>query len=74
MKAREALGQRLALDGDRIAHLEGGIEVGAGAPDFAVGHEAAPNFAAVDQRAVVTDRDIGDAELLLHHRSLAAVG
>jgi hypothetical protein len=34
---------------------DGRVLVGAGAPDFAVGHEVAPDLAAVDGRAVVAD-------------------
>ena len=71
MQSVGTLGQGLALDGHRIRELDGRIFVGAGTPHLAVGHEAAPHFALIDQRAVIVEGDIGNSNSLRYHGMLA---
>ena len=63
--------QRLAFNRDRIAEGDGRVLVGAGAPDLAIRHKSAPNLAAVGQRAMIVDGDVGNADALRHDGVLA---
>ena len=56
--------QRFAFDGDGIAERDGRVYICARAPDLPVRNQIAPNLAVVHQRAMIGDRDVGDADAL----------
>src|ERR1700746_3626272 len=64
MQTVNALGQRLAFHIHRIGEFDGRVFICAGTPDLAVRHKTAPDFSAFDQRAVVINGDISDADSL----------
>ncbi len=66
--------ERLAFNEHGIAERDGGVDIRAGAPDLAVRHQAVPYFAIVDERAVIVDGDVGDADSLRDFRALARQG
>src|ERR1700676_1574632 len=57
-------GERLAFDGDIIGERDGGVFVGPGAPDLAVGNDFTEDFAADDEGGVIGDGDVGEADAL----------
>ena len=63
--------ERLTFDGDRIGEGDCGILIRSRAPYLAVGYELAPDLAAIDQRPVIVDGDIGEADALGDHGMLA---
>ncbi len=70
VEAVSAFGQRLALDGHWIHKLNGRVLIRSGAPDLAVRHDSAPDFALVHHRTVVVDGDVGDPNPLGDDRML----
>ncbi len=71
MQAIGTLVERLAFDRDRIGERDRGVFVGSGAPDLSIRHNLAPDLAAIDQRPVVVDCDVGNADALCDHGMLA---
>src|ERR1700683_1154843 len=66
-----ALRKRLAIDGDGIAGLEESVVVGPGSPYLSVRLKAPEDLPAVDERPVIVNRDIGEADALREARVLA---
>src|SRR4029079_9126037 len=63
--------QRVPLDADGVAELDGRVVVGPGAPHAAVGDDVAEDRASAHERPVIDDGDVGQADALRQHRSLA---
>src|SRR3954469_25775312 len=64
VEAVSAFWQRLALNGHWIHKLDGRVLIRSSAPDLAVRHNAAPDFALVGHWTVVVDGDVGDSNPL----------
>src|SRR5262249_28854157 len=64
VQAVNSPGQGLAFDGHRVSELDGGVFIRAGPPNLAVGDDSAPDLPAFDQRTVIVDGDISDADSL----------
>jgi len=65
--------ERLPLHRNWIAEFNRRVFVSAGAPNFAIRNEAAPNFSPVSPMAVVFDRDIRQRNSLFGLGSLADI-
>jgi hypothetical protein len=66
-------GQRLPLDRNVVAELDGRVLVRPGAPDFAERHDSAPDLSSIHQRPVIIDLDVGESDTLLDDRMLTHV-
>src|SRR5690349_20004200 len=64
MQAVSACGEWLALDADVVGKGYGGVLVGSGAPDFAVRNDFSPYLAAADERFVIVDGYVRQADAL----------
>ena len=60
MKAISSLIEGLAFDLDGIAEGDRGVDIRSGAPHLAVGNQASPNLAIVNEWPVIVDGDVGD--------------
>ena len=73
MQAIGSFGQRFSLHRNRITEFDRGIFIRTRAPDFAVRHEAAPNFPSVHQWPMVIKRDVRQRDALFDLGSLAYI-
>src|SRR5215472_15750604 len=71
MEAVSAGRQRLAFDRHITGKRDGGIFVRAGAPDFAVRNDFAPNLAPADRRPVIVNCDVCQPDTLRDDSALA---
>src|SRR5262249_44033525 len=74
VQAIGARGERLAFDGGVVGESDGGVFVGPGAPDFSIGHDFAPDFAAVGEGTAIFDSHGADADGLRGFAVLADAG
>src|SRR6266480_7967164 len=73
MQTVNPFGERLPLHRNWIAEFNRRVLVSAGAPNFAVRNEPAPNFPPVHQWAMIVDLNIGQSDALFDLGSLADV-
>src|SRR6476469_10990693 len=64
MQTINSLGQRLAFHAHGIGEFDRCVFIRAGAPNLAVRHQAAPDFPAFHERAMVVDGDVSNADSL----------
>jgi len=67
-------GERLAFHGHRIGKFDDRVFISSGAPGLSVGNDAAPDLATRDQRTMIGNGDVGDADPLRDPGALAGAG
>ena len=71
MQAVRSLVERLSFNRDRIGERNRRILICSRSPHLSVRHEFAPDLAAIGQRTMIVDGDIGDADALRYQGMLA---